>query len=45
VVNHQARDGVAIAECWLYDEEGPIGSASVAALAQKRAMGPAGENG
>jgi hypothetical protein len=45
VVNHQARDGVAIAECWLHDEEGPIGSASVAALAQKRAMGPIGENG
>jgi hypothetical protein len=45
VVNHQASDGVAIAECWLYDEEGPIGSASVAALAQKRAMGPGGDSG
>lgn len=35
-VNHQATDGVAIGECFLYDEEGPIGSATVAALAQRR---------
>ena len=34
VVNHQASEGVAIAECWLHDELGAIGSASVAALAQ-----------
>ena len=33
-INHHATDGVAIAECFIYDEEGPIGSASVAALAQ-----------
>jgi hypothetical protein len=39
VVNHQATDGVAIAECWLYDEVGAIGSSSVAALAQRAAMG------
>ncbi|MGH7024149.1 MAG: thioesterase family protein [Caulobacteraceae bacterium] len=39
VVNHHASDGVAIAECWLHDEEGPIGSASVAALAQRANMG------
>jgi hypothetical protein len=39
VVNHQATDGVAVAECWLHDELGPIGSASVAALAQRAAMG------
>jgi len=39
VVNHQASDGVAIGECWLYDETGPIGTASVAALAQKASMG------
>ncbi|HUZ13012.1 MAG TPA: acyl-CoA thioesterase domain-containing protein [Caulobacteraceae bacterium] len=38
VVNHQASDGVAIGECWLHDEAGPIGSASVAALAQRREM-------
>ncbi|MFI4934043.1 MAG: thioesterase family protein [Caulobacterales bacterium] len=38
VANHQASDGVAIGECWLYDEEGPIGSSSVAALAQRREM-------
>ena len=36
VVNHGATDGVAIGECFLYDEQGPIGSASCAALAQRR---------
>jgi hypothetical protein len=36
VVNHGATDGVAIGECLLYDELGPIGSASCAALAQRR---------
>jgi hypothetical protein len=36
VVNHQASDGVAIGECFLYDEVGPIGSATVTALAQAR---------
>jgi len=39
VANHQATDGVAIAECWLHDETGLIGSSSVAALAQRQAMG------
>ncbi len=39
VVNHQATDGIAIAECWLHDEAGPIGSSSVAALAQRMSMG------
>jgi hypothetical protein len=39
VVNHQATDGVAVGECWLYDEQGPIGSSSVCALAQRRSMG------
>jgi hypothetical protein len=38
VVNHHATEGVAIGECWLYDETGAIGTATVAALAQKRAM-------
>jgi hypothetical protein len=38
VVNHQATDGVAIGECFVYDVEGPIGSATVAALAQRRRM-------
>jgi hypothetical protein len=38
VKNHQSDAGVAIAECWLYDEAGPIGSSSVAALAQRRGM-------
>ena len=36
VVNHQSRDGIAIAECYLHDEEGPIGSSSVCALAQQK---------
>lgn len=39
VVNHHATDGVAIGECWLYDEAGPIGTATVAALAQSRRPG------
>ena len=39
VANHQASEGVAVGECWLYDETGPIGTASVAALAQKASMG------
>jgi hypothetical protein len=38
VVNHHASDGVAIGECWLYDEHGPIGTSTVAALAQKKPM-------
>jgi len=36
VANHQSADGVANGECYLYDETGPIGSSSVAALAQNR---------
>jgi hypothetical protein len=36
VVNHGATDGVAIGECVLHDEQGPIGTASCTALAQKR---------
>lgn len=36
VVNHQATDGVAIGECWLYDREGSIGTSMVTSLAQKR---------
>ncbi len=31
-INHHATDGVAIGECFLHDVEGPIGSASCAAL-------------
>lgn len=34
VVNHGASDGVAVGECFLYDEQGPIGSAACTALAQ-----------
>jgi hypothetical protein len=36
VVNHGATEGVAIGECFLYDVEGPIGSASCCALTQAR---------
>lgn len=36
VINHGASDGVAIGECFVHDEQGPIGSASCTALAQKR---------
>lgn len=35
VTDHGATDGVAIAECRLYDEKGSIGFASVTALGQK----------
>lgn len=35
VVNHHATDGVAIGECWIYDEQGAIGTATVAALARE----------
>jgi acyl-CoA thioesterase len=38
VVNHQAADGVAIGECLLYDQQGPIGTSTVAALAQRKPM-------
>jgi acyl-CoA thioesterase len=38
VVNHHASDGIAIGECWLYDQQGPIGTSTVAALAQRKPM-------
>ena len=38
VVNHHASEGVAIGECWLYDEKGAIGTSTVAALAQRKPM-------
>ena len=41
VVNHHATAGVAIGECWLYDEEGAIGTSTVAALAQRKPMAQA----
>lgn len=34
--DHGASDGIAIGQCRLYDEQGPIGAALVAALAQRR---------
>ena len=39
VANHQATAGVAIGECWVYDVQGPVGIATVAALAQQRRLG------
>jgi len=36
VANHQATEGVALGACSLYDREGPIGAATVTALAQRR---------
>jgi hypothetical protein len=36
VVNHHATNGIAIGECWLYDEQGAIGTSTVAALAQRK---------
>jgi hypothetical protein len=38
VVNHHATDGIAIGECYLYDQQGPIGTSMVAALAQRKPM-------
>src|ERR1700749_1201491 len=38
VGNHHATNGIAIGECWLYDEQGAIGTSTVAALAQKKPM-------
>ncbi len=36
VRNHQSADGVAIGECWLYDESGPIGQSTICAVANRR---------
>jgi Thioesterase-like superfamily len=38
VVNHHATAGIAIGECFLYDQQGPIGTSTVAALAQRKPM-------
>ncbi len=40
VVNHHSTDGIAIGECWLYDQQGAIGTSTVAALAQRKPMPP-----
>src|SRR6202140_961149 len=37
-VNHQATDGIAIGECFLSDQQAPIGEPPVAALAQRKPM-------
>jgi acyl-CoA thioesterase len=36
VTSHQADDGVAVAECAMYDEAGPIGRSVVCAVANRR---------
>src|SRR5690606_31478972 len=36
MVQHLAEDGVALGECWLYDEDGAIGTVNVAAIAQRQ---------
>jgi acyl-CoA thioesterase len=38
-VAHHAAEGVAVGECMLYDEDGPIGRSITAALAQRRNAG------
>lgn len=40
VNNHQAHEGVAVAECTLYDEEGAIGTSAVCGVAQRRKAAP-----
>ncbi|HEX7856338.1 MAG TPA: hypothetical protein VF503_21910 [Sphingobium sp.] len=42
-VQHQSADGIVNGTCWLYDEQGPIGSATAAGIAQVRR--PADEPG
>lgn len=37
MVRHHAVSGVAVGECWLYDEMGPLGTINVAAVAQRQA--------
>lgn len=36
LVKHHARDGIALGECWLHDEQGAIGSVTVTAVAQRQ---------
>jgi len=42
VTNHFATDGVAVGECMLHDEKGPLGTATVAALVQRKPMSQPG---
>lgn len=42
VRNHRSSDGVAVGECWLYDEQGPIGQSLVCAVANRRGPGAPG---
>jgi len=39
VVNHHATEGVAIGECFLYDQKGPIGTSTVAGVGAAQADG------
>ncbi|WP_084421666.1 thioesterase family protein [Henriciella litoralis] len=36
LMKHNSTQGVAIGECWLHDETGPIGTVNVAALSNRR---------
>lgn len=37
MVRHHATAGVAVGECWLHDEQGPLGSVNIAAVVQRQA--------
>jgi acyl-CoA thioesterase len=39
VASHQSADGIAVGDCTLYDEQGPIGKSSVCAVANPRPAG------
>jgi hypothetical protein len=39
VASHQSEDGIAVGECTLYDERGPIGKSIVCGVANRRAPG------
>lgn len=36
LVKHHSAAGIAIGECWIYDEDGPLGTVNVAAVAQRQ---------
>jgi acyl-CoA thioesterase len=37
MVRHHATAGVAVGECWLHDEQGPLGTINIAAVVQRQA--------
>lgn len=40
VAAHNSADGIAVGECAMYDEQGPIGRSTVVGLAQRRSAAP-----